>query len=98
MLGGKCLITGCALVFPQDETAHWGDLHEFEGLYIFNAVTTPKGEPCLVDPHQGDKHIFVNSDAAIAQHNGLFLIPQSLAYLNFAASSHIAYSTLKVPQ
>jgi hypothetical protein len=89
MDGGKCLITGCALVFPQDEIAHWGDLFEFEGLYAFNAVVHKLTQQPVFDTYDADRPAIFVGDTPIMQHNGIFLIPQKDAAFNPTATAYL---------
>jgi hypothetical protein len=90
MDGGKCLITGCALAFPQDEIAYWGDLHEFEGVYIFNAVVHENIEPALITPAPHDKMLFVGN-TPIVQHGGVFILPKRDVTFNNHAQKHLTH-------
>jgi len=40
----ECVITGCALMRPENEAYSWGDLHVQGDQYIFNAVQSNDGE------------------------------------------------------
>jgi len=94
MDGATCLITGCALFFVDSEAFCWGDLHEFEGLWIFNATTDPRGDAVFYPmtdalPTFSEKVIFVRSSTKITEKRGILILRADQDLLNPAAAAYV---------
>lgn len=91
MNGGRCLITGCGLAFSDDpDTSHWGDLHEFEGMLIFNAVISkPFDTAVLHELNPDDKVVIIYSNTPLVEARGIFIFPRAAATLNPAAQAYL---------
>jgi hypothetical protein len=91
MLGGKCLITGCALTFSDDEgTVFWGDLHQLGETLVFNAVVNDKLDPVLSSIRPDNKTVIIHPHTELMQHQGIFIFRESEATFNPVAEEFLA--------
>lgn len=92
----ECIITGCGLQDDARGTQYWGDLHQLGDVWIFNAVTDPKGQP-IPQPYRDPKGPVCPSFLIVReapwenyfQRRGVFVIPKSEADLNDTATNYI---------
>lgn len=89
----KCLITGCALVVADEVKWTWGDLHEVEGAYVFNAVLDVGNYPETRWNYSaalpGMKVLVVEPGCAFFERRGVIVVGASFANLNAAAQAYI---------
>lgn len=82
----NCIITGCSLEYGG---AHYhGDLFEFDGHYLFNAVHQ-HGEAIANPAPTCDRALIVFFDAEVFERRGVFVIPKMAAALNDAARTYV---------
>jgi hypothetical protein len=88
----RCIITGCALINPEDGNLHvWGDLHEQGDQYIFNGCRGVGGDPLWnpepLPPHT--KIIQLLDDNHYFERQAIFVVDKEYAELNPLAESYI---------
>lgn len=99
----RCVITGCALVSPQEEFCVWGDLHEVGSTWVFNGVVNQRdGETGNLigeahrqyrsPPPDAIKQLVIHDSTVVPyfERRGVFVIAKSLASLNQAAKEYLA--------
>ena len=91
-----CLITGCLLVKDRGDLAVWGDLHQIEDCYVFNAVLDERGEADWNPDHVLHSHLKYLELAGVFfpsfGRRGVIIFPRWAATLSAAALAYIRTS------
>ena len=95
-----CIIIGCAFVDEARQRCVWGDLHQIDGVYVFNAVLNPKGEAAwqysddFVVP-EVTKQVILNEtcpDFDYFERRGVIIVNRIFAKLNTAARKYLGFA------
>lgn len=88
----QCIITGCALVCPNEGKWAWGDLHRLGTALVFRSVVCQRGKTAwsyeLKDCDFNDKAVQVDSNA-IFDRAGVVVFMEADAKLNLPATVHL---------
>jgi len=81
-----CYITGCRLIVPVLGAHRWGDLHNFEGIWIFNG----SGSPWEYGPvPTGEKSITLHTDFPFVQLHDVVIFPMRSGGLSTEAQEYV---------